>query len=117
MIKPRMLPSRVAPRDQKIPLSHLLAHTCTTDRRKSFISTHIANDPGVGVRIFSKMCCGRCGRMNAKAKETKQIWERAANFVQRDTCVIHKMRRASERRARRTGATPKPERNCCHPLL
>ena len=33
-------------------LSLLLAHTCTADRYKSFICTHIVNDPRGGVRNF-----------------------------------------------------------------
>jgi hypothetical protein len=35
------------------PVSLLLAHTCTRQRRKPFISTHMACDPRVGVfRLF-----------------------------------------------------------------
>ena len=34
--------------DTRAPVSPLLAHTCTSDRCKSFISTHIANDPRGG---------------------------------------------------------------------
>jgi hypothetical protein len=48
----RLLPSRVALHDQEISLSPLLAHTCTVERRKSFISTHIACDPRGGGTVF-----------------------------------------------------------------
>ncbi len=46
-----------------IRLSLLLAHTCTPDRRKSFISTHIVNDPQGGGAVFFKngLCETRAG--------------------------------------------------------
>jgi hypothetical protein len=53
-IKQRLLPSRVALQNRNILLSPLFAHTCTVERRKSFISTHIAFDPGVGGTVFFK---------------------------------------------------------------
>jgi hypothetical protein len=44
-----------APTNAFFPLSPLLAHTCTPDRRKSFISTHITNDPrGGGLLNFGE---------------------------------------------------------------
>jgi len=47
-------------------LSPLLAYTLTPDRCKSFISTHIANDPpGLGVRVFVKL--------SLKAMETRRL--------------------------------------------
>jgi hypothetical protein len=40
-------------RDAFFELSPLLAYTCTPGRRKSFISTHITNDPlGWGPREY-----------------------------------------------------------------
>jgi len=45
-------------RDQEIPLSPLLAHTSTTARCKSFISTHMAFDPrGRGTIFFERAFC------------------------------------------------------------
>jgi len=46
-------PPKGGPNEFDFPLSPLLAHTCTPDRCKSFISTHITDDPpGVGVCWF-----------------------------------------------------------------
>ena len=44
------------------------------ERRKSFISTHIALDPGVGGGFFSKMGYGRDERVIAKGRETKDMF-------------------------------------------
>ena len=43
---------------QRIGLSRLLAHTSTTDRCKSFISTHFAKQGGRGVRDFLNLGLG-----------------------------------------------------------
>jgi hypothetical protein len=53
-------------------LSPLLAHTSTTDRCKSFISTHIAKQGGVGGT--TKVNFGFLGREAGRAKCFRLLW-------------------------------------------
>jgi hypothetical protein len=67
-------------------LSLLLAHTWMPDCRKSFISTHIVNDPrGGGMRFSKNRLMGEWSN-SAKAQETKYI---SKPTVRQGAALIH----------------------------